>query len=260
MSQLNNNSPDSRQVGVVSLPVDVCNCDSVVERIGRTVEEGVGAYICMSTVHMIMESYDNPEYGAKISAADMVVPDGMPLVWMQRLQGVSDAGRVRGNDLMVRLFEYAEEKGLSVGFYGGKPEVVDAILERAASDYPNLKVAYAYAPPFRPLTDEEDRAVTRELREKRPDILFVGLGCPKQEKWMHSHKNQLPLVMVGVGAAFDMYAGKLAVCPKRFQDLGLEWLFRLAQEPRRLWKRYLFNNPRFILLAASQLLGFRKVN
>ena len=254
------NTSVAKQVGVVSLPVNVCSFESVVERIGKTVEQGSGAYICMSTVHMIMESYDDPEYGAKISAADMIVPDGMPLVWMQRLKGFRDAGRVRGNDLMIGLCEYAEKKGLSVGFYGGRAEVVQAILERAAVDYPKLNIAYAYSPPFRNLSKDEDQRIVTELLEQKPDILFVGLGCPKQERWMYSHRERIPAVMIGIGAAFDMFAGNLAVCPKSIQDLGLEWLFRLWQEPRRLWKRYFFNNPRFILLAVSQLLGFRKVN
>ena len=153
---------------------------------------------------------------------------------------------------------YAEKHGLSVGFYGGRQEVVDAIVERAAKDFPGLNVAYAYSPPFRPLTSEEDAQVTDEIGRSGVQILFMGLGCPKQENWMASHRSRLTCVMLGVGASFDFYAGNVRESPVWLGRLGLEWLYRLLQEPRRLWKRYLVLNPRFMWLAALQLLRFRK--
>jgi len=249
---------DSDRIRVVSLNVNVFNYESAIEQIIAMVNAGVGGYVCMSTVHMILESYDDPEYGAKVNAANMVVPDGMPVVWMQKLQGAREPGRVRANDLMMRLCEYAENNDLSVGFYGGRQEVIEAILERANINYPKLRIAYAYSPPFRPLTESEDMAVTEEINQKGPDILFMGLGCPKQENWMSAHKDRLRAVMIGVGASFDFYAGNVAECPSWLQNLGLEWLFRLYQEPRRLWKRYLILNPRFVWHASRQLAQLKK--
>lgn len=243
-----------RRVPVVSLSPDVADHDSAVERVAELVREGRGGYVCFSTVHMVMESYDSPGFGSLVNAADMIVPDGMPIVWMQRLQGERRAARVRANDLMVLLCRYAEKNGLKLGFYGGKPEVIDAIQKRAASDFPELRIVYAFSPPFRPLTAEEDARITAEIRAAAPDILFVGLGCPKQENWMAAHRDRLNAVMLGVGASFDFFAGRVRESPAWVGRLGLEWLFRLIQEPRRLWRRYFFLNPRFGWLAALQLL------
>ena len=246
------------RVRVVSLEPNVVTHESAIGRVAELAAQGRGGYVCFSTVHMVMESHDHPEYGSKVNAADMIVPDGMPLVWMQKLQGRRDAHRVRANDLMIMLCGYAEKHGLSVGFYGGKQEVIDAIKTRAAADFPNLKVAYAYSPPFRPLTDEEDAAIVAEINGSAPDILFMGLGCPKQENWMAAHKDRLKCVMLGVGASFDFYAGNVKESPDWMGRLGLEWLYRLTQEPRRLWRRYLILNPRFMWLAARQLAGGEK--
>ena len=140
-------------------------------------------------------SCDDPEFGAKVNAADMVVTDGMPLVWMQRRQKRSDGGRVRANDLMTRLCEIAAEKNIKVGFYGGRQEVIDAILERAKKELPGLHVAYAFSPPFRPLAAEEDAQITEEIKNSGTQILFMGLGCPKQENWMAAHRGRIPAVM-----------------------------------------------------------------
>lgn len=242
------------RVRIVSLDVDVCSHHSAIERINALVERGIGGYICFSTVHMIMESYDNPEYCARVNAADMVIPDGMPLVWMQKMHGKESAKRVRANDLMMMLCRHAAEKGLSVGFYGGRQEVIDAIIERTRTELPDLKIVYACSPPFRPLTDEEDANITAEIRESGTQILFMGLGCPKQENWMAAHKEKLTCVMLGVGASFDFYAGNVKESPEWLGKLGLEWAYRLTQEPKRLWRRYLILNPRFMRLAAAQLL------
>jgi len=246
------------RVNVVGLRANVCNHESAIRQIAEIIKRENGGYVCFSTVHMVMESYDNPEYGAKVNSADLVVPDGMPIVWMQKLRGAKGATRVRANDLMMLLCEYAERNNLSVGFYGGKQEVINAIKERAEKELPNLKIAYAFSPPFRPLTSEEDEKIMAEINRVKPDILFMGLGCPKQENWMAAHKDILKAVMLGVGASFDFYAGNVAECPDWMGGLGLEWLFRLTQEPSRLWRRYLILNPRFMWLASLQLLRLKK--
>ncbi len=248
-----NNSISEQRVRIVSLHVNVCDHATAVERIAELVQKQRGGYVCFSTVHMIMESFDDPEYAEKVNAADFVIPDGMPLVWMEKLQGEKQAARVRANDLMTQLCDYAEKNDLSVGFYGGKQEVIDAILERARKDFPNLKITYAFSPPFRPLTAEEDEQITTEINAKKPDVLFMGLGCPKQENWMAAHKDKLKAVMLGVGASFDFFAGNVKESPEWLGKLGLEWLFRLTQEPKRLWRRYLILNPRFVFQAAKQL-------
>lgn len=243
---------------VISIFPDVVNQESVVRKIAELVRKENGGYVCFSTVHMIMESFDNPEFAAKINAADLIVTDGMPVVWMQKLQGAREASRIRANDLMISLCDYAEKNNLKVGFYGGRQEVIDAILERAKRDFPQLQISYAFSPPFRPLTSEEDAEITRQIKDSETQILFVGLGCPKQENWMQAHKNDFPAVTLGVGASFDFYAGNIKESPKWLGKFGLEWLFRLSQEPRRLWRRYLILNPRFVWLAALQLLQIKK--
>ena len=248
------NSVSQNRVRIVSLNVNVCNHETAIQRVAELVEKQRGGYVCFSTVHMIMESFDNPEYAQKVNAADFIIPDGMPLVWMEKLHGESEATRVRANDLMIQLCAFAEKNNLSVGFYGGKKAVIDAILTRARKDFPNLKIAYAFSPPFRPLTAEEDAEITAEITAQKPDILFMGLGCPKQENWMWAHKEKLKAVMLGVGASFDFFAGNVKESPEWLGKLGLEWLFRLTQEPKRLWRRYLILNPRFVWQATKQLI------
>lgn len=243
---------------VVSLDVDVVSHDSAVERVIRLAESGRGAYVCFGTVHMIMESVDSPDFGARVNAADMIVPDGMPTVWMQRLQNAENPERVRANDLMMLLMARAEKAELKVGFYGGRQEVIDAILERARREHPRLEIAYAFSPPFRPLTPEEDEEITADIDASGTQILFMGLGCPKQENWMAEHKGRLKCVMLGVGASFDFYAGNVKESPAWLGRMGLEWLYRLTQEPKRLWYRYLVLNPRFMWRAAQQLLMRRR--
>ncbi|HEX8288834.1 MAG TPA: WecB/TagA/CpsF family glycosyltransferase [Pyrinomonadaceae bacterium] len=257
VNKIENHTKENR-VNVVGLCANVCSLESVIRKVNQMIESGNGGYVCFSTVHMVMESYDHPEYGAKVNSADLVVTDGMPLVWMQKLQGAKEASRVRANDLMIALCQYAEKNDLSVGFYGGRLDVIDAIVKRAARETPKLKIAYTFSPPFRHLTEQEDAQIIREINEKAPDILFVGLGCPKQENWMWAHKNKLKSVMLGVGASFDFYAGNVKESPAWMGKLGLEWLYRLTQEPKRLWKRYLILNPRFIWLAILQLFGLKK--
>jgi N-acetylglucosaminyldiphosphoundecaprenol N-acetyl-beta-D-mannosaminyltransferase len=211
-------------------------------------------YVCVSSVHVTMESYDSADYRTIVNAADLVTPDGMPLVWALRLFGVAEATRVRGPTLMVHLLERAAAAGVAVGFYGASPEVLARLVDACQRRFPGLEVAYAYAPPFRALRPEEDARVVREINSSKARILFVGLGCPKQERWMGAHKGSLNAVMLGVGAAFDFLAGVKPEAPQWMQNAGLEWLFRLATEPRRLWRRYAYHNPRFVALLVGQYL------
>jgi N-acetylglucosaminyldiphosphoundecaprenol N-acetyl-beta-D-mannosaminyltransferase len=211
-------------------------------------------YVCVSNVHVTMESYDSAEYRMIVNGADLVTPDGMPLVWALRLFGVAEATRVYGPILMMHVLERAAVEGIGVGFYGGSPKVLALMLNTCRRQFPALRIAYSHAPPFRELTAEEDAAVVREINCSGACILFIGLGCPKQERWMASHKGAVNAVMLGVGAAFDFLSGVKPQAPAWMQRVGLEWLFRLATEPRRLWRRYAYHNPRFVVLLAVQYL------
>jgi N-acetylglucosaminyldiphosphoundecaprenol N-acetyl-beta-D-mannosaminyltransferase len=207
-----------------------------------------------ANVHMVMEAYDHPAFRAIVNDSDLVTPDGVPLVWSLRLQGVTHATRVYGPDLTPLVLQAAEEEGIPVGFYGGESAVLDTLIDRVAANYPSLQITYHEAPPFRPLTVEEDECVVRSIAGSGAKILFVGLGCPKQERWIAEHRGRVPAVMLGVGAAFDFLAGTKPQAPDWMQVIGLEWVFRLASEPRRLWKRYTKHNPRFVYLLAGQML------
>jgi N-acetylglucosaminyldiphosphoundecaprenol N-acetyl-beta-D-mannosaminyltransferase len=181
----------------------------------------------------------------------------MPLVWLLRLLGVSEATRVYGPDLTRAVLEAAADAGIPVGFYGGSPAVLAELVRRVSGRYHGLKVAYAESPPFRPATREEDERTTRAIADSGARILFIGLNTPKQDRWMHAHRGRVPAVMLGVGAAFDFLAGSKPQAPRWMQRSGLEWTFRLATEPRRLWRRYLRHNPRFAVLAFTELLRTR---
>ncbi len=228
---------------------------------GRTLNwahQAQSRYICFATVNNVMEAYDSPEFRRVMNGADLVAPDGMPLVWGLRLLGCKGATRVYGPDFMPMVLEAAEREGLPVGFYGGAPETLERLLRYVRGRFPSLKTAYTLSPPFRPLTPEEDEEVVRAINEAGVRILFVGLSTPKQDCWMAAHKGRVNAVMLGVGAAFDFLAGTKRQAPRWMMRMGLEWLFRLGAEPRRLWRRYLKHNPRFVVLFAMQLLGLKK--
>jgi len=205
---------------------------------------------------MVMEAYDSAEFREVVKSADIVTPDGMPLVWLMRMRGYKNQERVYGPALMLRILEPAEEKGISVGFLGGSNETLNLLVQKMVSRFPGLKIAYQYSPPYRALSDEEDRLITDAIRNSGAKILFVGLGCPKQEKWIHAHKKRIPAVMVGVGAAFDFHAGVKKQAPGWMQRAGLEWLFRMLTEPGRLWKRYFIHNPRFVILSLFEQIHY----
>ena len=215
-------------------------------------------YVCIANVHVVMEAWDLPSFREVVNTADLVTPDGMPLVWLMRLKGLRNQQRVYGPTLMLDVLEAAAQEKIPVGFYGATPEVIKLLVERMQSRFAGLSVAFAMSPPFREMSREEDREVVEQINNSTARILFVGLGCPKQEIWMGNHKGRVNAVMLGVGAAFDFHAGVKRQAPAWMQRVGLEWLFRLFAEPRRLWKRYLYHNPRFLVLAVYDLLGLLK--
>lgn len=239
---------------VLGMRVDATSYADAARRIVAWAQEGSGRYVCVATVNNVMEAYDDRRHRRVVNEADLVTPDGMPLVWALKALGVAGATRVYGPDLTPAVCERAAAEGVPVGFYGGTPEVLDDLVVALRRRCPGLQVAYAESPPFRPLTADEDEAAVRRLRRSGARVVFVGLGAPKQEQWMADHRDRLAAVLVGVGAAFDFIAGHKRQAPQVLQRAGLEWLFRLATEPRRLWRRYAERNPRFVVLFARQLL------
>jgi N-acetylglucosaminyldiphosphoundecaprenol N-acetyl-beta-D-mannosaminyltransferase len=242
---------------VLGARVDPTSYGAATRQVLEWARRGESRYVCVATVHSVMEAWDDPGFRQVLNAADLVTPDGMPLVWMLRRLGYPDQQRVYGPDLTLHVCEAAAREGVPVGFYGGLPEALETMVSKLRRLFPGLVVAYAWSPPFRPLSPEEDAQVVREIVGSGARVLFVGLGCPKQERWMGEHRGRVPAVMLGVGAAFDFHGGRVRQAPRWMQDRGLEWLFRLAMEPRRLWRRYLKHNPRFAVLALLQLLRER---
>lgn len=216
-------------------------------------------YVTITGVHGVMESQSDPEVRAIHNRAGLVTPDGMPLVWASRLAGQRHVRRVYGPDLMLAACRRSLETGWRHFLYGGAEGVPELLATRLADRFPGLEITGAFAPPFRPLTDAEDEEIVQRINAARPDIVWVGLSTPKQERWMASHLRRLEApVMVGVGAAFDFHAGLKRQAPRWIQGTGLEWLFRLITEPRRLWRRYLRNNPVFLASVALQATGLRR--
>jgi N-acetylglucosaminyldiphosphoundecaprenol N-acetyl-beta-D-mannosaminyltransferase len=215
-----------------------------------------GRYICVVSVHGIMTAYKDARCRQVINQADLATPDGMPVVWALRSFGANRQRRVYGPNLMLALCGQAMRLGHRVFLYGGTEDTLARLEHRLRQRFPGLILAGRYSPPFRPLTEEEDAEVTRKIQEARADLLLVGISTPKQDFWMRDHRTKLPgVVMAGVGAAFNFHAGEVKQAPAWMQSRGLEWLYRLAMEPVRLWKRYLLVTPLFLPLWALQRLG-----
>lgn len=217
--------------------------------------ERIKVYVAVTNVHLVMEGYDSPEVQQALDGAAMVTPDGMPLVYLGKLHG-QRVGRVYGPDLMVEVLDTDEARTLRHYFYGATPATNAALISKLLQLYPGLVVAGGRTPPFRALSEAEAQAEIVAINAVKPDIVWVALGAPKQEVWMARMRPRLNApVLVGVGAAFDFLSGSKPQAPSLMQKLALEWLFRLACEPRRLWRRYIYHNPRFVVLALRQHLA-----
>jgi N-acetylglucosaminyldiphosphoundecaprenol N-acetyl-beta-D-mannosaminyltransferase len=243
---------------VININLHETNYADATRQICFWAQSGESRAVYASNVHVLMEAWDSPDFKDKIKSADLVTPDGMPLVWLMRLKGQRDQERVYGPTLMLHVLEAAAQEGLPVGFFGGAPEVLRLLVQRMQARFEGLKITFAVSPPFREMDTFEDEDIVKEINRSGARILFVGLGCPKQEIWVASHRGRVNAVMLGVGAAFDFHAGVQPQAPAWMQKTGLEWVFRLVSEPRRLWKRYLLHNPRFVALAVADLLGLIK--
>ena len=242
---------------ILGIGVDATSYEDATTRVMEWARRGESRMVCLGAVASVMEARESPKYRAALESADLVTPDGMPLVWMLRGLGVKPATRVYGPDLTLEVSRAAQDAGVAVGFYGSSEEVLGRLVANLRWRFPRLIVSFHQAPLYRALSQQEDEEAVREIRESGARILFVGLGGAKQDLWMAEHRGRVPAVMLGVGAAFDFLSGAKPQAPRWMQNAGFEWLFRLATEPRRLWKRYLRHNPRFAFLAVKQILGAR---
>jgi len=241
------------RVDALQIPDAVAQLENWIDRRERC------HYVAVTGMHGVMEALHDPDFRAVLNSADLVVPDGMPLVWLGRLSGHKLARRVYGPEFMMAFCETTESRGHRHFFYGGKPGVAARLAWILKTRFPQLQVAGIGVPPFRPVTPAEDDAAVRQIQQSAPDVLWVGLSTPKQERWMNAHKNLLNVpVLVGVGAAFDIHTGELRQAPRWMREHGLEWLFRLCLEPRRLWRRYILYGSQFLFWVILERLGLRK--
>ncbi len=249
---------ERERVDILSVGVSAVNMTQALDTIEGWIAHSQPNYVCVTGVHGVMESQRDESLRHIHNTAGLVTPDGMPLVWLSRLQGRRHVERVYGPDLMLELCERSTLKGYRHFLYGGSEDALEQLASNLQQRFPELQVVGKYSPPFRLLTDDEDNQVVQMINETDPDIVWVGLSTPKQERWMASHIRRLTApVLLGVGAAFDFHAGLKKQAPYWMQRSGLEWLFRLATEPRRLGPRYLVNNPLFILLMLRQMLSLK---
>lgn len=242
-----------QRVDILGVGVSAIDMAMAVDEIGNWVASSERHYVCVTGVHGIMESQRDPDLKAIHNASGLTTPDGMPLVWLGRRAGAGWMRRVYGPDLMLAVCEQAAAMGWTSYFYGGKDGVADLLAQRLTAKFPSLLVVGTYAPPFRPLTAEEDEQIVQTINAAAPDLVWVGLSTPKQERWMAVHRDRLAApALLGVGAAFDIHAGQLRQAPPWIQRNGLEWFYRLYREPRRLWRRYVSVIPRFLIAIARR--------
>lgn len=237
-----------RTCEILKTNIAVTNMPEAVEFIDDRIRSGSGGYICISNVHTTVMAYEDEDYRKIQNSALLALPDGKPLSVVSKKRGFPEAERVAGPDLMERIFRESAKKGYLHYFYGSTPGTLTALSEKLQTKYPGIRIVGMEAPPFRELTREEDAACVDRINGVGPDIVWVGLGAPKQERWMYAHRGCINGLMIGVGAGFDFHAGTVKRAPKWVQNIGMEWFYRLCQDPKRLWKRYVSTNWKFLRL------------
>jgi N-acetylglucosaminyldiphosphoundecaprenol N-acetyl-beta-D-mannosaminyltransferase len=253
------NVPAGEHVNVLGVGVSAINLGSALAAIRQALENRRKGYVCVTGVHGVSEAQSDEEFRRILNQAFLCTPDGMPLVWVGRMQGQREMSRVYGPDLMIDVLAASEAAGWRHFFYGGANGTAEALRQKLLERFPKLQIVGTFEPPFRPLNAEERATLETSVREAKPDIMWVGLSTPKQERFMAANLAGLDVtLMFGVGAAFDFLAGKVRQAPRWMQRSGLEWLFRLCCEPKRLWKRYCKNNPLFVLRIFCQFAGLKK--
>lgn len=252
--------PARQRGSVIGIPIDVISWAGAQNQLMTWASARSSRYVCICNVHSVVSATQDPAYRQAIEQSDMATPDGAPVAWTLRKKGFESQPRVNGPDLMWALCADAQAQGVSIGLYGSRSCTLDLLTATLKTHFPALKIGYCVSPPFRTLNEAEDQAIVQEINASGVGLLFVGLGCPKQELWMAAHRGRIQAVMLGVGAAFDYHAGTISRAPKWMRSWGLEWLHRLLSEPRRLWRRYFGTNSLFIAKTARDYLtgGFRK--
>jgi N-acetylglucosaminyldiphosphoundecaprenol N-acetyl-beta-D-mannosaminyltransferase len=248
-----------QRANVLGVGISVLDQDRAREFLFDAVRQNRRGYVTITNVHGVSEAQDDPVFRNILNRALLTTPDGMPMVWMGKLQGHRTIQRVYGPDLMLNLCQHSPAEGFTHFLYGGVPGVAEQLQDQLMARFPGLKVVGTYTPPFRRLNDAEIQDLQERVRQSRPDFVWVGLGTPKQERFMAQYMSLLPeaKVFLGVGAAFDFLTGRVRQAPRWMMRSGLEWFFRLSQEPKRLWRRYAVYNPLFVWRAAGQVLGLR---
>lgn len=231
---------------ILGVNIAAINMEWLVEYLDKNLSDIKGDYICVSNVHTTVTSYEDESYCAVQNGGLMAIPDGGPLSTVGRRRGYKNMARTTGPSLMGEIFKISAKKGYRHYFYGSKEETLELLEKKLKEQYPGIEIAGMYSPPFRPLTEEEDKAVIERINEANPDFVWIGLGAPKQEKWMASHQGKIDGLMLGVGAGFDYYAENIKRAPMWMQKHNLEWVYRLVQDPKRLFKRYWSTNTKFI--------------
>lgn len=249
--------PSRHTAPVIGVPIDVLDWQTAIRRIGTWGIARESRYVCICNVHSVVTAAFDSDFSRVTSEADMATCDGAPVTWMLRQLGSPLQRRINGPDLMWRYCAAFGRHGAKVYLYGGQASTLALLSDRMLKEFPGLNIVGSYSPPYRELTAEEMAADAKRINNSGAHVVFVSLGCPKQEHWMARQRGKINSVMVGVGAAFDYHAGTVTRAPLWMQHRGLEWLYRLYCEPRRLWKRYLFTNAVFVLLATGQWLASR---
>lgn len=238
--------------------IDALSWDEAINTIFSWGQNHESRYVAICNVHSVVTALQDKTHSNILNAADMATCDGMPITWSLRKLGYQTQQRINGPDLMWKYCEVAEKAGQKIYFYGSTDDTLRLLKTKLDASFPALKIAEMYSPPFRELTEIEDTEIVKRLNDSGANVIFIGLGCPRQELWMHQHRGKINAVMIGVGAAFNYHAGTIQRAPLWMQNAGLEWLHRLASDPRRLWKRYLVTNSIFIVAIAAQLLKLKK--
>ncbi len=247
------------RVNVLGVGISPINMPAVLSAIENWIATGEQHYVCVSGVHGVIESQRDEQLRRIHNASGLTTPDGMPLVWLGRLTGHNSMERVYGPDLMLAMSELSARKGYRNYYYGGAEGVPEQLAHNLQNRFPGLQVAGTFSPPFRPLTADEDTQVVEMINKSQADIVWIGLSTPKQERWAAAHVGRLDgSALIGVGAAFDFHSGRVKQAPRWIQRSGFEWFYRMLQDPKRLTKRYLINNPLFLGLILAQLLGIKK--
>jgi len=256
-----NERPPIQQIRILGIPVHMVQIADVVALMTDwiTHHRDRTHWVVVADMHAIIEAYKRQEFRSQIETADLTVPDGISLIKVARRKGVPLKTRVAGTDLMNAFFARHQHTGVKHFFFGDTDQTLARLREKLEEAYPGITIAGCYSPPFRPITSEEDAAMIQRINDARPDVLWVGLGLPKQEQWIHEHRARLHVpLMLGVGAAFKFLAGTVTRAPGWVGELGLEWLWRFAHEPRRLWRRIMIEGPQFLGHVALELSGLRK--